>query len=67
MSVYTTLKISRQKALEIWMKDMGICPSNNMLEEHMDIKLEPHLRNCIVRDHDSARDDDHIQNLLSTT
>jgi len=61
MGVYSTLNITRQKALETWIAETAGIPSNKELESFMDDYLEPRLYNCrIVADGDDYNNDDEI-------
>ena len=61
MGVYSTLYITRKKALEIWVVEQLTLPSDEELERFMDDYLEPRLFNCrIVADGDDYNDDDEI-------
>ena len=61
MGAYSTLNITRKKALEIWIANITADPTTEELERFMDNYLEPRLYNCrIVADSDEYNNDDEI-------
>ena len=62
MSAYSTLVITRSKALEVWLSEQAISlPSDEELEVWMDEYLEPRLYNCCIIDReDEYNDNDAI-------
>lgn len=66
MGVYSTLHISRTKALEVWRSKILKTsePSNEELSDILDVYLEPRLYNCRVFDDDFYNEhiskDDHV-------
>lgn len=66
MGVYSTLHITRSKALELVSEQLeqalarvrtGQC-SDDELVRHLDTVLEPHLNNASIVDDDAERNDD---------
>ena len=60
MSAYITLRISRKRAIEVWMEAMLSVPSDDELESFMDDRLDHRLYNCIIVDDSDADNDDGI-------
>ena len=61
MGAYSTLNITRSKALELWTLDRLKPPTTADLEIFMDGYLESRLYNCrIVADGDEYNNDDEI-------
>ena len=60
MSAYTTLHITRSKAMEIFMRGREPLISDLSLEIHMDDLLDERLYNCIIVDDDYEGSDDDI-------
>jgi hypothetical protein len=56
MSIYTTLYITRTKALALYAERMGYI-SDRELEEFLDTLLAPSLYNAIVVEDDRPNDD----------
>lgn len=61
MGAYTTLRVTRKKAIAMLMERLACGISNDELERFMDQVLEPRLYNAIiVRDDDPENDDDAV-------
>jgi hypothetical protein len=61
MGAYTTLRITRKKAIAILLEKLTNGISNEELERFMDQALGPRLFNAIiVRDDDAENDDDVV-------
>ena len=61
MSAYTTLYVTRGKAMEIFMRGREPLISDLSLEIHMDDLLDERLYNCIIVDDDyEGSDDDRV-------
>lgn len=59
MSAYTTINITRQKAMQTWLEKFTSGLSDDDLERFMDELLDDRLYNCnIVQDH--CDNDDHL-------
>ena len=48
MGAYSTLQITRGKAIEVMMRELHSEPSNDTLERFMDEYLESRLYNCTI-------------------
>ena len=49
MGAHSTIRISRKRALEVWLESTGIeMPSNEFLEDFMDDLLYDRLYNCTI-------------------
>lgn len=60
MSAYTTLYITRKKALEIFYKETTNVPTDEKLESFMDNYLKSRLHDCIITADNGPNDDDCI-------
>jgi len=60
MSAYTTLRVTRDKALSIRLKKLIDNISDEELEDYMDDLMEPRLYNVIIVPSDSEDNDDDM-------
>ena len=60
MSAYTTLRVTRKKAIEIVMAKLLDGMTDQELEDFMDKELEPRLYNARIVADDSENDDEYV-------
>lgn len=61
MSAYTTLRITRKKAIETVMAKLLHGMTDDELEQFMDKELEPRSFNARIVSDDSENDDDYVE------
>ena len=60
MSAYTTLRITRKKAIETVMAKLLDGMTDGELEQFMDKELEPRLYNARIVDDEAENDDEYV-------
>ena len=60
MSAYTTIRITRSKAKEEWLKTLMQDPSDDKLEEFIDDLLRDRLYNCMIVPDHAQNDNSYI-------
>jgi len=60
MSAYTTLRVTRKKAIETVMAKLLGGMTDQELEDFMDKELEPRLFNARIVPDDSENDDEYV-------
>lgn len=60
MSAYTTLRITRKKAIETVMAKLLGGMTNEDLEQFMDKELEPRLYNARIVSDETENDDEYV-------